>query len=139
MNPQALRRSEPWAREQSKVLLTDLPDRQPGEPPAAESQLLQIRALVRSIDEAELARLGQVQAEVLLERLQAGRDAFTIEKTAEYLLGPTASGPAPSQPAKTPVPSRPAILADLLIIAIITLLIVRWFAGSWSGFLKLFH
>lgn len=74
-----------WARRQSKNLSVDIPDRQPGEEPATQKQKDYIRALVISIEEAQLNGLGKWQASALIDQIKTEKKSFTNELVSEYV------------------------------------------------------
>jgi hypothetical protein len=138
MNSKELREAERWAKQQAKEVRFDLPDRQPGEEPATQKQLQYIRALVRTIDETELAKLGKWQASALIDQIKSEKDTFTQEAVEEYVSGGAAIPHPVQRPTRTP--STPSdVFWGFVVIAVATVFILRFFAGSWSAVWELFR
>ena len=62
-----------------------LPEREPDEPPATESQIAYLKTITRDLDEGEIRKLGMKQVSVLIDKTKVKRDAFTNELIAKRL------------------------------------------------------
>ena len=85
MNEDERKKATEWIKKQSKQMETEIPDRQPGEPPATQKQKDYIRALVLEIDEKQLDSLGKWQASAFIDEIKYQKKVFTDEKAKEYM------------------------------------------------------
>ena len=85
MNKREMQRELEWAKKQSKEMKFTLPEREPGEPPATETQIRYIKTMSKDLDEGEIRKLGKKQVSALIDQIKGERDVFTDELVAKRL------------------------------------------------------
>jgi len=85
MNKREMARELEWIKKQSGKAEITLPEREPDEPPATESQIAYLKTITRDLDEEEIRKLGEKQVSVLIDKTKVKRDAFTNELIAKRL------------------------------------------------------
>ena len=85
MNKREMARELEWIKNQSREGEFTLPEREPDEPPATESQIAYLKTITRDLDEGEIRKLGEKQVSVLIDKTKVKRDAFTNELIAKRL------------------------------------------------------
>lgn len=85
MNKAEMARELEWVKKQSRKGEFTLSEREPGEPPATESQIAYLKTMTKDLDEGEIRMLGEKQVSVLIEKIKVKRDAFTNELIATRL------------------------------------------------------
>ena len=86
MDRKELRQELEWAKKQSKEVKIDLPEREPGEPPATQTQIRYVQSMSKDMDEEEIRKLGTKQVAALIQQLKLEQEMFTNElvtKTVE--------------------------------------------------------
>ncbi len=61
MNKAEMARELEWVKKQSREAEITLPEREPDEPPATESQIAYLKTITRNLDEEEIRKLGEKQ------------------------------------------------------------------------------
>ena len=85
MNKAEMARELEWIKKQSRKGEFTLPEREPDEPPATESQIAYLKTITKDLDEGEISKLGEKQVSVLIDKTEVKRDAFTNELIAKRL------------------------------------------------------
>jgi hypothetical protein len=85
MNKREIERELEWAKKQSKEMKFTLPEREPGEPPATETQIRHIKTMSKDLDEDTIRKLGTKQVVSLIDQIKLERDVFTDELIAKRL------------------------------------------------------
>jgi len=83
MDQKELKQELEWAKRQSKEVKIDLPEREPGEPPATQTQIRYVKSMSKDMDEEEIRKLGTKQVASLIEQLKLEQEMFTNELVAE--------------------------------------------------------
>jgi hypothetical protein len=83
MDKKELQQELEWAKKQSKAVKIDLPEREPGEPPATQTQIRYVQSMSKDMNEEEIRKLGTKQAASLIEQLKLEQEMFTKELVAE--------------------------------------------------------
>lgn len=117
MNAKDLRRAAERAKQQVKSISLDVPPRQPDESPITQSQIRYIRSMVKSVDEAELSKLGRRQAAQVIEDLKLERDLFTDELIEEHLTVKTDGKSSQTPPAQPKPENSDNPFVTLIILA----------------------
>ena len=76
-----------WVAKQKETFRLEVPDREPGDQPATQSQIQKIHELVQGISGLDFASLGRKQASAVIGAITAERDRFTEQKVQEYRSG----------------------------------------------------
>jgi hypothetical protein len=85
MNKKEVQKELEWVKKQSKQVNFNLPEREPGEPPATEAQIRYIKTMSKDLDEGEIRKLGKKQVSALIDQIKGERDVFTDELVAKRL------------------------------------------------------
>ena len=85
MNKAEMARELEWVKKQSRKGEFTLPEREPDELPATESQIAYLKTITKDLDEGEMRKLGEKQVSVLIDKTKVKRDAFTNELIAKRL------------------------------------------------------
>ena len=85
MNKAEMARELEWTKKQSRKGEFTLPEREPDEPPATESQIAYLKTITKDLDEGEIRKLGEKQVSALIDKTKVKRDAFTNELIAKRL------------------------------------------------------
>jgi len=85
MDKKELRQELEWAKKQSKEVKIDLPEREPDEPPATQTQIRYVQSMSKDMDEEEIRKLGTKQVASLIEQLKLEQEMFTKELVAKRL------------------------------------------------------
>lgn len=85
MDKKELQKELEWVKKQSKEMKFTLPEREPDEPPATETQIRYLKTLTRDLDENEIRKLGMKQIASLIDQVKMEREVFTDELVAKRL------------------------------------------------------
>ena len=85
MDRKELRQELEWAKKQSKEVKIDLPEREPGESPATQTQIRYVKSMSKDLNEEEIRKLGTKQVASLIEQLKLEQEMFTKELVAKRL------------------------------------------------------
>ena len=85
MDKKELRQELEWAKKQSKEVKIDLPEREPDEPPATQTQIRYVKSMSKDMHEEEIRKLGTKQVASLIEQLKLEQEMFTKELVAKRL------------------------------------------------------
>ena len=92
MDRKELEKATEWAKKQSKEVKIDLPEREPGEPPATQTQIRYVKSMSKDMDEEEIRKLGTKQVASLIEQLKHEQEMFTNELVAKTVERQQKSG-----------------------------------------------
>ena len=85
MNKREMQKELEWVKKQSKLVNFTLPDREPDEAPATETQIKYIKTMSKDLDEDAIRKLGVKQVSSLIDQMKLEREMFTDELIAKRL------------------------------------------------------
>ena len=85
MNKREMQKELEWVKKQSKLVNFTLPDREPNEAPATETQIRYIKTMSKDLDEDVIRKLGEKQVSSLINQMKLEREMFTDELIAKRL------------------------------------------------------
>jgi len=80
MNQREMARELEWIKNQSRKAEFTLPEREPDEPPATESQIAYLKTITKDLDEGEIRKLGEMQVSALIDKTKAIKYQLKIIK-----------------------------------------------------------